>query len=209
MNIRPVQITPPILGTAVRAFRMRAGMSIPELARACGYSSLAISKIENGTRKPTAGSARHILKVLGLSEEEVDLLVKNLNEPQQFGLKIREIRERTGVSLRDVARQVGISYASLFKIENGLIQPTICTALKITDALNLSEQEWTETMLAFLKKPNRESLIQSLIKEVFDQAGLQARYGGDSSSVADIVVSFGNRLSVGITVNPVKNDSPS
>jgi transcriptional regulator with XRE-family HTH domain len=41
----------------------------------------------------------------------------------KFGTKLRELRKKAGLSLRDLASDVNVDYSYLSKIENGVLPP--------------------------------------------------------------------------------------
>jgi transcriptional regulator with XRE-family HTH domain len=55
----------------------------------------------------------------------------------RFGEKIREIRERRSLTLREVAKKAGISESLVSQIERNRVSPAIDTLLAIVDALDL------------------------------------------------------------------------
>ncbi|WP_223885578.1 helix-turn-helix domain-containing protein [Nocardia colli] len=55
----------------------------------------------------------------------------------RVGATIRALRERSGVSRRDLARQIGISASHLANIERGLRACTRPNAHKVAEALNV------------------------------------------------------------------------
>jgi len=55
-----------------------------------------------------------------------------------FALKLKELREKHRYSLQDLADQVGVAKQSIHKFENGQVNPSSETILKIADALNVS-----------------------------------------------------------------------
>jgi transcriptional regulator with XRE-family HTH domain len=52
-------------------------------------------------------------------------------------LRIRQLRERKGVSLRALARSAGIGAATLSRIECGEANPRLSTLLRLADALDV------------------------------------------------------------------------
>ncbi len=58
-----------------------------------------------------------------------------------LGLRIREERLRRGVSLRALARDVGVSASMISQIETGKAQPSVGTLYAITTALGMSIQD--------------------------------------------------------------------
>jgi transcriptional regulator with XRE-family HTH domain len=57
------------------------------------------------------------------------------------GQRIREERILRGVSLRTLAKEVGVSASMISQIENGKSQPSVSTLYAITSALGISIQE--------------------------------------------------------------------
>ncbi len=55
----------------------------------------------------------------------------------QFGEKIREVRERKKMTLREVAEKAGVSESLISQIERNRISPAIDTLLKIIDILEI------------------------------------------------------------------------
>lgn len=59
-----------------------------------------------------------------------------VSELEKIGAEIKAIRQSYGLSLRDLASKVGITYQSLNKIENGRYNTGIGNIYRILDALN-------------------------------------------------------------------------
>jgi transcriptional regulator with XRE-family HTH domain len=51
--------------------------------------------------------------------------------------KVRQLRERKGVSLRELARRSGVGVATLSRIESGEANPRMSTLLQLADALGV------------------------------------------------------------------------
>ncbi|MDR0598270.1 MAG: helix-turn-helix domain-containing protein, partial [Treponema sp.] len=54
-----------------------------------------------------------------------------------FGEKIREVRERRSLTLREVAEKAGVSESLVSQIERNRVSPAIDTLLALADALDL------------------------------------------------------------------------
>jgi len=52
-------------------------------------------------------------------------------------LRIRQLRERKGVSLRELARRAGVGVATLSRIEAGEANPRLSTLLRLADVLGV------------------------------------------------------------------------
>lgn len=61
------------------------------------------------------------------------------------GERIREERLRRGVSLRQLARDVGVSASLISQIENGRSRPSVSTLYAITQALGISVEDVFDT----------------------------------------------------------------
>lgn len=65
---------------------------------------------------------------------EVTVLLK---DHTQFGKKIRLVRERKGMTLKDVAGKAGVSESLISQIERSRVSPSIETLIAVTDALDI------------------------------------------------------------------------
>jgi transcriptional regulator with XRE-family HTH domain len=61
------------------------------------------------------------------------------------GARIRQARQERGVSLRALAREVGVSASLVSQIETGKSQPSVSTLYAITTALGISVESLFET----------------------------------------------------------------
>ncbi|QSB13622.1 cupin domain-containing protein [Natronosporangium hydrolyticum] len=59
-------------------------------------------------------------------------------EVERLGPRLREEREKRGVSLRGLAREVGVSASMISQIETGKVQPSVSTLYAITTTLGIS-----------------------------------------------------------------------
>ncbi len=60
---------------------------------------------------------------------------------EQLGKRLREEREKRGVSLRSLARDVGVSASMISQIETGKAQPSVSTLYAITTALGVPVED--------------------------------------------------------------------
>lgn len=56
---------------------------------------------------------------------------------KQIGINISSRRKSLDLSQRDLAKQIGIDYSNLCRIEQGKANPSIETLLKIADGLDV------------------------------------------------------------------------
>jgi transcriptional regulator with XRE-family HTH domain len=58
-----------------------------------------------------------------------------------FGLHIRQLRKNQKLSLEELANEADMEISQVFRIEKGLINPTLSTLNSLAKALNLSLKE--------------------------------------------------------------------
>ena len=56
-------------------------------------------------------------------------------------LDVRQVRQRVGISQKDLARKVGITQAFLSEVETGTKSPSLLTAAKLARALGCTIDE--------------------------------------------------------------------
>ncbi len=54
---------------------------------------------------------------------------------KEFGLAIRDARERQGLTLEQMAVMLGVSHAYIWRIEQGFENPTFATCTRLADIL--------------------------------------------------------------------------
>jgi transcriptional regulator with XRE-family HTH domain len=118
-------------------------------------------------------------------------------------LKLKEIRKKKKMSQNEIAKLIGISPRTYLSIENGDSTPSYSTIKKISDALNISLDELSESTKqtyddlpivdADLGYPSRVG-----VKQVADKA--PARAGGKETILVDAVANAGVALPGGTDV---------
>jgi len=73
--------------------------------------------------------------------------------PAVLGARLRARREERGISLRTVARRVGISPSALSQIETGKMSPSVTTLRALAVELSLSLDEVLAVDLATPTRP--------------------------------------------------------
>ena len=63
----------------------------------------------------------------------------------KLGVRLKRIREKSGMSLRAVARQLGVSASFLSQLENGKSQPSVATLYSLAQLLDVSIDELFST----------------------------------------------------------------
>ncbi|HEX6788040.1 MAG TPA: helix-turn-helix transcriptional regulator, partial [Gaiellaceae bacterium] len=59
-------------------------------------------------------------------------------EPSQIGGKLREEREKRGISLRELARRVGVSPSLVSQIELDRVNPSVSTLYSLVTELGMT-----------------------------------------------------------------------
>jgi len=57
---------------------------------------------------------------------------------QQIGTRLRQIRQHTGISQRQLGRQSGVANATISQIESGKLNPTVSLLKKVLDGIPMS-----------------------------------------------------------------------
>lgn len=68
----------------------------------------------------------------------------NIKEEGGDSLNIKERREQLGISQKELAEKAGISQSFLCDIEQGRSKPSIDTAIKIAQVLNVADIKFFE-----------------------------------------------------------------
>ena len=74
----------------------------------------------------------------------------------QFGEKIREVRERRALTLKEVARRAGLSESLISQIERNKVAPAIDTLLSIVEVLDID----LEYLFRDLKRDRQVNLVR-------------------------------------------------
>jgi transcriptional regulator with XRE-family HTH domain len=77
--------------------------------------------------------------------------------PSDLGAQLRAGRERAGVSVRELARRIGVSASLLSQVERGLAQPSVGTLWAVVTALGLSLDNLFATAH---EQPERPAVVQ-------------------------------------------------
>jgi len=89
-----------------------------------------------------------------------------LNEIEELGQRLRKVRESKKITLRGLARTIGVTPSLLSQIENGKVSPSLSTLRKILDALGetlfsiFQDNEKIENMYV-IRKDERKKIIVS------------------------------------------------
>jgi transcriptional regulator with XRE-family HTH domain len=94
---------------------------------------------------------KEIININNTAEALVKLQKQNI----QFGEKIREIREKRGVTLKEVAISAGVSESLVSQIERNKVSPALDTLMAIVDVLDID----LEYLFADYKRERNVTLI--------------------------------------------------
>jgi transcriptional regulator with XRE-family HTH domain len=76
--------------------------------------------------------------------------------PGDLGAQLRAGRERAGLSVRELARRIGVSASLLSQVERGLAQPSVGTLWAVVTALGLS----LDSLFASTDQADRPAVVQ-------------------------------------------------
>jgi transcriptional regulator with XRE-family HTH domain len=76
--------------------------------------------------------------------------------PGDLGAQLRAGRERAGLSVRELARRIGVSASLLSQVERGLAQPSVGTLWAVVTELDLS----LDSLFASQRTPERAAVVQ-------------------------------------------------
>ena len=140
-------------GAAIRELRVKANLSLRELAARVGIDFTYLSKIECGALPPPSekvvlrlaealnADRNELLILAGRIPSDVARALKN-RALRVFGPKLRELRTKVGLSLQELGARVGVDFSYLSKIENGVKPPpSKRVILRLAQVLKVSDGE--------------------------------------------------------------------
>lgn len=121
----------------IRNIRLAAGMKMTELARRSNLSLSAVSKIEKGVRRLNQKQLLNICNILGCKLSDIFIkdtdevaskwqneITRRMNDNEDGGLKVfgtglRKIRQQSGKTIAQAAKDAGMTLSVYHKIEVG------------------------------------------------------------------------------------------
>jgi transcriptional regulator with XRE-family HTH domain len=107
------------------------------------------------------------------------------------GERIRDVRSRRGLSVRQLAREVGVSASLVSQIENGRSRPSVSTLYAITQALGVSVEDVFDTASEVDATSGRSAT-----------PGPASGSGGRLPSVAEALTAAPAELALGPLIRP-------
>jgi transcriptional regulator with XRE-family HTH domain len=143
-------------GKRLRQLRKAQNLSLRGLARRAGIDFTYLSKLENAQLPPPSASAvarlagalgdarEELLRLSGRVPADIAGIVKN-RARQEFGSKLRGLRQRAGLTQQELAAKAGIDATYLSKIENGIMAPpTRGVVIRLAEAVKAGKKELLE-----------------------------------------------------------------
>lgn len=190
------------VGTTVRSLREQKGLTVTELARAAGLSPAHISEIERGLTAPSIRTLEKLAQALGVSP---GALVRSVGA-NGVGEKLRRLRERLGLSQKEVAEKAGVSYGLIGQIESGRTQSSVTTLSLLAEALGVSpcyflmDEEEVLEVTRSLSPELADLLSEPRVREFLSRVGRLKK--GSFELVMAVVDALVSHL-------PVKEESPA
>lgn len=127
-----------VIGNNIRLFRINKGFTQKQLGEMLEISDVMVGQYERGTRTPKTPMLQKMAKIFGVSVE--DFLLdgdKKLNKDTDIGKRIRAIREKRGISQRELGDILGVTQQTIGQLENNKTSPKIETLERVAAALNV------------------------------------------------------------------------
>ncbi|AKX94426.1 helix-turn-helix domain-containing protein [Neomoorella thermoacetica] len=167
------------VGARLRRLREQKGITLSELSRRSGVSLAHISEIE---RSRSTASLKTLEKLAAVLEVSTSSLLRS-GQQDSLGAKLKRLREKIGLTQKELAQQVGISHSLIGQIETDRIQPSLSTLSSLAEALGVStcyflmEDDEEDLYLDYrLEADIREALRRPLLQQVVrDLAGWSDR----------------------------------
>ncbi|MFZ3110851.1 MAG: XRE family transcriptional regulator [Rectinemataceae bacterium] len=86
----------------------------------------------------------------------------------RFGDKVRTVREKRGLTLREVAEKVGVSESMVSQIERNRVSPAIDTLLALADALDID----LEYLFADYRRERSVHIVKAKNRTTFSKPGV-------------------------------------
>ncbi len=111
--------------------------------------------------------------------------------PYHFGEKIRSVRERKGLTLKNVAQKAGVSESLVSQIERNKVSPAIDTLLTLADVLDINleflfEEYHKERPVEIIHKNERRNISEGDIS--YEELAVPSRNDGEHAIESYMVI---------------------
>lgn len=130
------------IGEKIRKVRTDKGLTQKQLADRMSVTQSHVWQYENGLVKPSDKQVKKFADALGVSVKEL-LSVEENNKTENesiamtVGERIREIRQKAGLTQKQLADRMGVTPSQIGQYERGLVNPSNTQIKKFADALNI------------------------------------------------------------------------
>ncbi len=133
----------------IRSLRKQVGITQKELAKILGYEQTIVSMWENGTREPNVQTLVELSNIFGCSIDELvgNETIQVGKEPEGKVKKLKETRERFGLTQYQLGQKLGFGQHAVSTWENGTREPDIKTLKMLSKFFGVSidyllDNEW-------------------------------------------------------------------
>lgn len=160
------------IGAKLRRLREQKGLTLHELSQRSGVSLAHISEIERGR---STASLKTLEKLASALEVSTSYLLQE-ERSETLGSKVRRLREKMGLTQKELADQVGISHSLIGQIETDRIQPSLATLSRLAEALGVSScyflmEEDEPALPPGLERPAVQELVNLLSSWTDEEIG--------------------------------------
>lgn len=130
------------IGEKIRKTRIEKGLTQKQLADRMGVTQSHVWQYENGLVKPSDKQIKKFSDALGISVNELlsaeeSNKTENKSSTMTVGERIREIRQKAGLTQKQLADRMGVTPSHIGQYERGLRKPSNEKIKKFADALNI------------------------------------------------------------------------
>jgi len=124
-----------IKGEKIRLLREERGYTLQEFAQKANVSVSYLSELERGAKQPSLKTLDKLASALNLPREQ--LVDTTATDKLGLGDKLRLARERKGLTLAQLAKELNLSAAYLSEIETGKVVPAVSTIRGLASQLEI------------------------------------------------------------------------
>lgn len=130
------------IGEKIRKTRIEKGLTQKQLADRMGVTQSHVWQYENGLVKPSDKQIKKFADALGISVNELlsaeeSNKTENKSKTMTVGERIREIRQKAGLTQKQLADRMSVTPSHIGQYERGVVHPSNEQIKKFADALNI------------------------------------------------------------------------